>query len=80
MNAALKRHAPNIEPNGIKAVVFESLEPAMIAVITSGAPFANARNVTPAKVGDISIKYAMNTKLMYELIDTRGQILRRNNI
>jgi hypothetical protein len=27
----------------------------MIAVITSGAPFANANNETPAKTGEISI-------------------------
>ena len=50
----LNKHAPNIDPNGINAVLSESLEPAIMAVITSGAPFAKARNVTPAKVGDIS--------------------------
>ena len=54
MNAVLKMHAPNIDPNGIKAVLEESLDPAIIAVITSGAPFAKARNVTPAIVGEIS--------------------------
>lgn len=53
MKAVLNRQAPKIEPKGIKAVVFESLEPAMIAVMTSGAPLAKARKVTPAKVGDI---------------------------
>ena len=50
INAVLNRHAPNIEPKGIKEVSVESEEPAIIAVKTSGAPFANARNVTPAKV------------------------------
>ena len=55
MNATLKRHAPKIEPKGIKAVLSDSLELAIIAVITSGAPFAKARKVTPARVGDISI-------------------------
>jgi hypothetical protein len=54
MKAILNKQAPKIDPNGIKAVEFESLEPAMIAVITSGAPFAKARKVTPAKVGEIS--------------------------
>lgn len=32
----------------------ESLDPAMMAVMTSGAPLAKAKNVTPAKVGEIS--------------------------
>lgn len=54
MNAVLKRHAPKMDPKGIMTVVSESLDPAMIAVITSGAPLANARKLTPAKVGDIS--------------------------
>lgn len=56
MKAVLNKQAPKIEPNGIIAVVSESLEPAIIAVITSGAPLANARKLTPAKIGDISIK------------------------
>ena len=54
MKAELKSNAPKIEPKGIRAVVSESLEPATMAVITSGAPFAKARKVTPARVGDIS--------------------------
>ncbi len=54
MYAVLKRQAPKIDPKGIKAVVDESLEPAMIAVMTSGAPLAKAKNVTPAKIGEIS--------------------------
>lgn len=54
MNAVLNRHAPKIEPKGIKAVEAESEDPAIIAVKTSGAPLANAKNVTPANVGDIS--------------------------
>jgi hypothetical protein len=54
MNAALKRQAPKIEPNGMRAVVDELLEPAMMAVMTSGAPLAKAKNETPAKVGEIS--------------------------
>lgn len=49
MNAVLKRHAPNIEPNGIKAVVLELLDPATMAVTTSLAPLAKAKKVTPAK-------------------------------
>ena len=54
MKAELKSNAPKIEPKGIKAVLSDSLELAIIAVITSGAPFAKARKVTPARVGDIS--------------------------
>lgn len=42
--------APNKLPNGIKAVYSDELFPAMIAVSTSGAPFANAKKVTPANV------------------------------
>ncbi len=60
IKAMLKRQAPKIEPKGIRAVVLESLEPAMIAVITSGAPLAKARKVTPAKVGEIS-KYVYHS-------------------
>lgn len=54
INAVLNKHAPNIEPNGIKAVELESLEPAIMTVITSLAPLAKARRVTPARVGEIS--------------------------
>jgi hypothetical protein len=45
---------PKIDPNGINYVEADVLVPAKIAVNTSGAPFANAKNVTPAKVGEIS--------------------------
>ena len=54
IKAALKSRAPNIDPNGINTVVSESLDPAIIAVNTSGAPLAKAKNVTPANVGEIS--------------------------
>lgn len=54
MKAVLNKQAPKMEPNGIRAVVLELLEPAMIDVITSGAPLAKAKKVTPAKVGEIS--------------------------
>jgi hypothetical protein len=47
-------NAPNMDPKGINAVSSESLFPAIIAVSTSGAPFANARKVTPASVSPIS--------------------------
>jgi hypothetical protein len=50
MIAVLNINAPKIDPNGISAVCSELLLPAMIAVNTSGAPLANARNVTPANV------------------------------
>jgi hypothetical protein len=50
----LKREAPNIEPNGISYVEADELDPAKIAVKTSGAPFAKAKKVTPASVGEIS--------------------------
>ena len=50
----LNKPAPKIDPNGMRAVDVESDWPAIIAVKTSGAPFANARKVTPANVGDIS--------------------------
>lgn len=54
MKAVLNRQAPKIDPNGISAVEAESDDPAIIAVNTSGAPFANAKKVTPAKEGEIS--------------------------
>jgi hypothetical protein len=47
IKAVLNKQAPKIDPKGIKAVELESLEPAIIAVITSGAPLANAKKVTP---------------------------------
>lgn len=55
INATLNKQAPNIDPNGIRAVEPELLEPATTAVITSGAPLANAKKVTPANTGEISI-------------------------
>lgn len=55
MKAVLNIEAPKIEPNGINSVEGDELEPANIAVRTSGAPFANAKNVTPANVGEISV-------------------------
>lgn len=54
IKAALKSRAPKIDPNGMRTVVSESLDPARMAVNTSGAPLAKAKNVTPAKVGEIS--------------------------
>jgi hypothetical protein len=54
IKAVLNRQAPNIDPKGIKTVDAESLDPATMAVMMSGAPLAKARKVTPAKVGDIS--------------------------
>lgn len=48
INAIPNRAAPYNEPKGIKTVLSELLVPATIAVITSGAPFAKAKNVTPA--------------------------------
>ena len=45
-----KRQAPNMDPKGIKTVEPESDPPATMAVSTSGAPFANAKKVTPARV------------------------------
>lgn len=54
MKAVLNRDAPKIEPKGISAVDGEELVPARIAVSTSGDPFAKARKVTPARVGEIS--------------------------
>lgn len=44
----------------MRAVDYESLEPATIAVNTSGAQLAKAKKVTPARVGDIS-----NCKKLY---------------
>lgn len=54
IRVAVSKNAPKIDPKGIKTVDSESLVPATIAVKTSGAAFANATKVTPAKVGDIS--------------------------
>jgi hypothetical protein len=54
MKAVLNKNAPKIDPNGINAVDSESLDPAIMAVITSGAPLAKAKKVTPARVGEIS--------------------------
>lgn len=50
----LKRAPPKIEPKGINYVEADELDPAKTAVKTSGAPFAKAKKVTPAKVGEIS--------------------------
>lgn len=50
----LNKDAPNIEPNGINTVELDELPPATTAVTTSGAPFAKASKVTPAKAWDIS--------------------------
>lgn len=54
MKAELNRHAPKMEPKGIRAVLEESLEPATMAVMTSGAELAKAKKVTPASAGEIS--------------------------
>ena len=54
IKAVLNKDAPKIEPKGINYVEGEELEPAKTAVKTSGAPFAKAKKVTPAKVGEIS--------------------------
>jgi hypothetical protein len=62
MNAVLKRAAPKIEPNGINTVESDALFPATMAVSTSGAPLAKAKNVAPAKVGDISSNILFITK------------------
>lgn len=50
--AISNKAAPYSDPKGIRAVEEEELEPATIAVITSGAPFAKARKVTPANPCD----------------------------
>jgi hypothetical protein len=55
MKAVLNKEPPKIDPNGINIVDDEELPPAKIAVKTSGAPLANAKNVIPAKVGEISV-------------------------
>ena len=54
INAVLNNDPPKIDPKGINSVEADELDPASTAVSTSGAPFANAKNVTPAKVGEIS--------------------------
>lgn len=54
MKAVLNKAPPKIEPKGINYVEADELDPANIAVNTSGDPLAKAKNVTPAKVGDIS--------------------------
>lgn len=54
INAVLNKHPPKIDPKGISTVELDELLPAKIAVNTSGAPLANARKVTPAKVCEIS--------------------------
>lgn len=51
----LNKAPPNMDPKGINSVEAELLAPARTAVSTSGAPFAKAKNVTPAKVGEISL-------------------------
>lgn len=73
IKAVLKRHAPNIEPNGISAVDDESLDPATIAVKTSGALFANAKNVTPANVGDISNFHDFLLKILMKCSTPRAR-------
>ena len=54
MKAVLNREAPKMEPKGINYVEGDELDPAKIAVRTSGEPLAKAKNVTPASVGEIS--------------------------
>lgn len=54
MIVLLNRRAPKMDPKGISTVDPESDPPATIAVRTSGAPLAKARNVTPANLCDIS--------------------------
>lgn len=46
-----------------------------MAVKTSGAPFANAKNVTPANVGDISRIKKVITKFINKLLDSFGQVV-----
>lgn len=71
IKAALNKHAPKIDPNGIKAVEPELLDPATTAVITSGAPLANARKVTPANTGEISNINKDSTKLLDNFFHAR---------
>jgi hypothetical protein len=52
-------------------VAAELLEPAIIAVNTSGAPLAKARKVTPARVGDISKITEIFTKLLNKFLNAR---------
>lgn len=80
MNAVLNRHAPKIEPKGIKAVEAESEDPAIIAVKTSGAPLANAKNVTPANVGDISWIIRGYTEFINKLLNCFGQVIIINEV
>ena len=61
IKAISKIAAPYKDPNGIKAVSSDELEPATMAVTISGAPFANARKVIPANASETSasmIEYA----------------------
>lgn len=51
-NAISNSAAPYSDPKGMSAVEDEELEPATMAVMTSGAPFAKARKVTPASPCD----------------------------
>lgn len=44
--------APYSDPKGMRAVEEEELDPATMAVMTSGAPLAKARKVTPASPCD----------------------------
>lgn len=75
MMAVLNINAPNIDPKGIRAVESESLLPAIMAVSTSGAPLANAKNVTPANVYPISMSLLCPTKWWNELGDATRQEL-----
>ncbi len=64
---------PKIDPNGINYVEADVLVPAKIAVNTSGAPFANAKNVTPAKVGEISKLHNTRTESWNNIFYCWGQ-------
>ena len=62
MNPIPNSAAPYKDPNGIRAVVVESLEPATIAVMTSGAPTAKATKLIPASASEI-LHFSMNCSM-----------------
>ena len=63
MTVDIKTPAPNKAPKAKPASPSLALPTAAIALKTSGAPFPNARNVTPFEQNKVKEKYSVNNKI-----------------
>ena len=80
MIAMLKCEAPKRDPKGSMEVEPELLVPATIAVMISGAPLANARNVIPANASEMSTSLLKHTELGNELLEAGGDIVLNDDV